>query len=88
MIDRKKPFYSKEEAGVLYQRGLMPEYVYRQLYFDGKENLLYYWNKRQQETAEKLNQQKIEKEVEKQIEEAVEKEVSKMIENIFGQGKK
>ena len=88
MIDRQKPFYSKEEADVLYQRGLMPEYVYRQLYFSGKENLLYYWNKRQQETAEKLNPQKIEKEVEKQIEEAVEKEVSKMIEDIFGQSKK
>lgn len=73
MIDRQKPFYSKQQAEILYQRGLMPEYVYRQLYFTGQENLLYYHNKREKEAEEKIKAKQQETLIEKGVNEALEK---------------
>ena len=46
MIEREKPFYSAEQATILFEKGLMPEYIYRQLYFSSTENVLYYQKKR------------------------------------------
>lgn len=92
MIDRQKPYYSKDKADMLYQNGLMPEYIYRQLYFTAKENFLYYRSKQQQKINEMLNQRNTERVIEEQIDETIERkvdeEVSKMIEDIFGQSKK
>lgn len=85
MIEREKPFYSAEQATILFEKGLMPEYIYRQLYFSSTENVLYYQKKRNQRMAEKLNQQRAEKELEKQIEEAIENGVSKALDNLFKQ---
>ena len=84
MIDRQKPFYSKQQAEILYQRGLMPEYVYRQLYFTGQENLLYYHNKREKEAEEKIKAKQQETLIEKTIEDQIEKGVNEALEKLFG----
>ena len=68
----------------MYQRGLMPEYVYRQLYFTGQENLLYYHNKREKEAEETIKAKQQETLIEKTIEEQIEKGVNEALEKLFG----
>ena len=62
----------------------MPEYVYRQLYFTGQENLLYYHNKREKEAEEKIKAKQQETSTEKRIEEQIEKGVNEALEKLFG----
>lgn len=62
----------------------MPEYVYRQLYFTGQENLLYYHNKREKEAEEKIKAKQQETLIEKTIEEQIEKGVNEALEKLFG----
>ena len=65
----------------------MPEYVYRQLYFTGQENLLYYHNKREKEAEEKIKAKQQCAELEKECK-AISVQIKVQIDKILEQAYK